>query len=272
MDTNTKDRWSGQALVADRTFLTEGICSLELMAEQVAAPARPGQFINVYCRDRSRLLPRPISICEADPNGRLRLVFRVAGAGTRELAALEKGQTCSILGPLGNGFPIEAAQGRRVLLVGGGIGIPPLLFTANALCTQPGTGVQAVLGYRSGVRDEDLFLADAFETATGRELLLATEDGSRGTKGNVLDAMRGGNVQADVIFACGPMPMLRALKDYAADAHMQCFLSLEERMACGVGACLACVCHSAEKDPHFGVRRKRVCAEGPVFDAKDIVL
>ena len=104
------------------------------------------------------------------------------------------------------------------------------------------------------------------------ELFIATEDGSTGTKGNVLDCIRENGLTADIIFACGPTPMLRALKAYAETEKIPCYLSLEQRMACGIGACLACVCHTTEKDEHSQVKNKRICAEGPVFEAGEIVL
>jgi dihydroorotate dehydrogenase electron transfer subunit len=103
-------------------------------------------------------------------------------------------------------------------------------------------------------------------------VLVATEDGSVGTKGNVLDAIRENGAKADVIYACGPLPMLRALKAYAAEQGMDCFISMEERMACGIGACLACVCKTKDVDAHSNVKNKRICKEGPVFDAREVEL
>ena len=101
---------------------------------------------------------------------------------------------------------------------------------------------------------------------------MATEDGSAGTEGNVLDAIRENGLDAEIIYACGPMPMLRALKEYAEKNHIECWISMEERMACGIGACLACVCNSTEKDAHSNVKNKRICKEGPVFNAKEVEL
>ena len=163
---------------------------------------------------------------------------------------------------MGNGFPLEAAEGKRVFLIGGGIGVPPMLETAKAL---KGEKI-IVLGYR----DSQMFLKDEFEK-TG-SVFAATEDGSFGTKGNVLDAIRENGLKGDVIFACGPTPMLRALKNWAAQEGIECYLSLEERMACGIGACLACVCQSKEVDEHSHVHNKRICKEGPVFRAEEVEL
>ena len=126
--------------------------------------------------------------------------------------------------------------------------------------------IQIVMGYR----DAATFLLDEFEEQG--ESFVATEDGSVGTKGNVMDAIRENVLEADVIYACGPMPMLRALKEYAAQQGMECYISMEERMACGIGACLACVCGSKDKDEHSNVHNKRICKEGPVFDAKEVEL
>ena len=169
---------------------------------------------------------------------------------------MKTGETLHIVGPLGNGFPKKE---KKAFLIGGGIGIPPMLQLAKELDCEK----QIVLGYR-----DELFLLDEFQKQG--EVYLATEDGSAGTKGNVLDAIRANALTADVIYACGPMPMLRALKTYAAENGIECWISMEERMACGIGACLACVCKSKEKDAHSNVNNKRICKEGPVFLAEEV--
>ena len=159
---------------------------------------------------------------------------------------------------------------KKAFLIGGGIGVPPMLELAKALHElnkdEEDNLVQSVLGYR----DSQMFLKDEFE-AYG-PVYAATEDGSFGTSGNVLDAIREQGLTADVIYACGPTPMLRALKAYAAEKGLECWLSLEEKMACGVGACLACVCRSKEVDDHSQVHNKRICKDGPVFRADEIEL
>lgn len=240
--------------------LAEGIFSMWLNAAEVAKEARPGQFIAVYTNDSSRLLPRPISICETDKeNGRLRIVYRIAGAGTLEFSGYKGGDRLDIMGPLGNGFPLKD---KRAFLIGGGIGIPPMLELAKSLSCEK----TAVIGYR----DQETFLAE--EIGKYADVVIASEDGSVGTKGNVLDAIREKGLQADVIYACGPTPMLKALKAYAAKNNIECWISLEEKMACGIGACLGCVCHSREVDEHSNIRNKRVCKDGPVFLADDVEL
>ena len=249
-----------KAAVYSQVQLAEGIFSMWLGAGEMAKAAVPGQFIAVYPNDSARLLPRPISICETDPEKELlRIVYRVAGEGTKELSSCRAGDTLSIMGPLGNGFPLKD---KKALLIGGGIGIPPMLELAKALSCEK----TAVLGYR----DSQTFLAEEIGKYAG--LVVATEDGSVGTKGTVLDAIKAQGLKADIIYACGPTPMLRALKEYAAKEGIECWISLEERMACGVGACLGCVCHSKDVDEHSNVRNKRVCKDGPVFLADEVEL
>lgn len=253
-----------QAVIAGQECLTDGIYSMWLQFPtdyNVAEMAVPGQFISMYCREGSRLLPRPISICERNPKeAKLRVVYRVVGAGTEEFSKMQAGTQIAVMGPLGNGF--SRRQGRAIL-IGGGIGIPPMLELAKTL-KQEGVEVQAILGYR----DADLFLKQEFDAYA--QTFVSTEDGSVGTKGNVIDAIRAENITGDVIYACGPMPMLRGVRDYATEQHIEAQISLEERMACGIGACLACVCNSKEKDAHSNVHNKRICKDGPVFDAGEI--
>lgn len=247
-----------EAVVKSQEMLADGVYSMVLSAPEIAGQAKAGQFVSVYTKDSSRLLPRPISLCGIDKEkGELRLVYRVAGAGTEEFSRYEAGEKVQVMGPLGNGFPLKE---KKAILIGGGIGIPPMLGLMKALdCERT-----AVLGYR----DSQLFLKDEFE-AFG-PVYVATEDGSAGTKGNVLDAIRANGVEGAVIYACGPTPMLRAIKAYAAENGIECYISLEERMACGIGACLACVCQSKEVDHHSNVHNKRICKDGPVFAAEEV--
>ncbi len=255
------------AKVGEAAALVPGIYSLWLEEIDFVKDAVPGQFISVYCEDKSRLLPRPISICEIDrKGGRLRIVYRTAGAGTMELSRRKPGERVMVMGSLGNGYRMDVIKNQEEahsLLIGGGIGIPPLLALAQAL---PGKKT-AVLGYR----DNQIFLKEEF-LSCGCEIAIATDDGSVGTKGNVIDAIRKGNLQGDQIFACGPTPMQRGVKAYAAENKIPAQLSLEERMACGIGACLGCVCKSTEIDAHSHVHNKRVCKDGPVFFAEEIEL
>lgn len=253
------ERKKEQAKVLSQEMLADGIYSLWIETE-AALTARPGQFVSVYTTDASKLLPRPISICEIDKEDKsLHLVYRVAGKGTEEFSQMQTGMHLDVLGPLGNGFPLKK---KKAFLIGGGIGIPPILELAKQLDCEK----QIVLGYRNS----DMFLLDDFKKQG--KVYVATEDGSYGVQGNVLDAIRENGLDAEIIYACGPTPMLRALKAYAAENKIECWISMEEKMACGIGACLACVCKSKEVDAHTNVHNKRVCKEGPVFAAEEVEL
>lgn len=260
------EKFQETVTVVSQKQIGTGIYDLTIQTKEIAAAAKAGQFVSVYSNDASKLLPRPISLCGIDRKaGTLRLVYRVTGehTGTEEFSRLQAGDTMKIMGPLGNGFTVE--RGRKAFLIGGGIGVPPMLQLAKEM-KDAGENFQIVMGYR----DAGTFLLDEFKEQG--ESFVATEDGSVGTKGNVLDAIRENHLDADVIYACGPTPMLRALKAYAEEQNMTCYVSMEERMACGIGACLACVCNSTEKDAHSNVKNKRICKEGPVFNAKEVEL
>lgn len=249
------------AMIKAKAELCPQIYDLWLYAPEVAKVSRPGQFLSIYCKDGSRLLPRPISICDVDDKKEsLRIVFRIAGKGTDEISHYEVSDNVDIMGPLGNGFTLDGYE--SAILFGGGIGIPPMLQLAkNLTCKKT-----IVLGYR----DDITFLAKEFEPYG--DVIIATEDGSVGIKGNVIDAIKKSNKGADIILACGPTPMLRGIKAYAAEKNIKAQLSLEEKMACGIGACLACVCKSKETDHHTHVNNKRICKDGPVFFADEIEL
>lgn len=228
---------------------------------ELTEDAHAGQFVAVYPHNAATLLPRPISICEVDRDrGRMRLVYRVAGKGTAEFSAYRMGDTLDVLGVLGNGFPLEKAAGKKVFVIGGGIGIPPMLQLAKELEAEK----HILLGYR----DQDLFLQE--DLGQYGQVYIATEDGSVGVQGNVMDIISVNELRADVIMACGPMPMLRAIKQYAAGQKIEAYISLEERMACGVGACLGCVCTTSRIDHHSHVNNARICTDGPVFEAGDV--
>ncbi len=252
-----------QAAVISSKRIGTDVMELVIKTKDVAVNSAAGQFVNLYCKDGARLLPRPISLCGVDKEaGTLRLVYRIVGKGTEEFSTLKEGDTIEVMGPLGNGFPLDNAD-KSAILMGGGIGIPPMIELAKELKEAGCSKITAVLGYR-----DELFLNE--DMAQYTDVVIATEDGSTGTKGNVLDAIREQGVTGEVIYACGPTPMLRAIKNYGMENNLITYLSLEERMACGIGACLACVCKSKEKDEHTNVNNKRVCKEGPVFLAEEV--
>ena len=257
-----------KAKVLEQTRIAQDIYDMRLSVS-FAGECVPGQFISLMTGDGSRLLPRPISICGIFEGG-LRLVYRVAGTGTEGFSKLKAGNELTVLGPLGNGFPLQACAGKKVLLIGGGIGIPPMLCAGKALKAAEGKDKPASVTYVVGYRTDDKYLYP--ELCESARTLVSTDDGSFGTHGTVLDALCAEGAEADVIFACGPKPMLRALKAYAEEKGIDLWISMEERMACGIGACLGCVCESTEVDAHSHVRNKRVCKDGPVFKSTEVVL
>lgn len=233
--------------------------------EQIASSSKAGQFVSLYCNNESRLLPRPISICEVNKEeGLVRFVYRVVGKGTDEFSKLKASDKISILGPLGNGFTLE---GKNVLIIGGGIGIPPLLELAKNLDGNK----HIVLGFK-----DEIFLKEDFEKYG--KVYICTEDGSKGIKGNVIDAVSLNNLledetnggKIDMIYTCGPLPMLRGLKELAEKNNIKIQISLEERMACGIGVCLSCVCKTKEKDAYTNIHNSRICVEGPVFYGNEV--
>lgn len=251
-----------QGIVISQRQLAEGIYDMTIRTS-LAKTTVPGQFICIYPKDRSTLLPRPISVCEVLGEDVLRIVYRVAGQGTKEFSSYAEGESIAVMGPIGNGFPLEEGKNKKVFLMGGGIGVPPILELSKALLTEK-EKKQIIMGYRN----QDTFLVEEF--AQYGTVYLATEDGSAGTKGNVMDAIRAQALEAEVIYACGPMPMLRAIKAYASQKGIPAYISLEEHMACGVGACLGCVVKTKEVDHHSHVRNARICTEGPVFEASQV--
>lgn len=253
------------ARVLSQEMIAPGIYDMWLQTD-LSKEAAAGQFVGVYPKDKSTLLPRPISICQVDKeNEKLRIVYRVAGKGTDEFSHCQPGEELDLLGVLGNGFPLQAAEGKSVVLMGGGIGIPPMVELAREL-QEAGEEVAVIVGYR----DSQLFLKEDLERYA--RVYIATEDGSEGVKGNVLTVMDEKQISAQVIMACGPMPMLRAIKNYAKGKEIKAYISLEERMACGVGACLGCVCQTTNKNAHSHVNNARICTDGPVFDAQEVAI
>lgn len=252
------------AKVISQKSISTGIYDLWLETE-LASEAHAGQFIGVYTTDASKILPRPISICQVakkdngDEINGLRLVYRITSetSGTANISKLQAGDEVYIIGILGNGYDLTKV-GEHPVLMGGGIGIPPMLELAREINPNP----VVIAGYRNN----DLFLKEDLEKAA--TVYVATEDGSVGTKGNVLDVMKSQDIECDVIMACGPMPMLRAIAAYAKENGIKAYISLEERMACGVGACLGCVAKTKEVDHHSHVNNTRICTDGPVFDAE----
>lgn len=245
--------------ILEKQELAKGIFSFVVKAGEMAKASQPGQFANILVPGKT--LRRPISICDVDKTAEtLRFVFEIRGEGTEILAGYQVGDSFDILGPLGNGCYQLGDTSRKALFVGGGIGVPPLLYPAK----QFGVNATVVLGFRS---KDAMILKEDFEQA-GCKVIVATDNGTYGHHGLVTECLD--DVQADVIFACGPMPMLKALCKIADEQQIECQISLEERMACGIGACLGCACKTKREDGSetYG----HVCKDGPVFDYHKLVL
>lgn len=231
--------------------LARGVYELTLSGDTSAITA-PGQFVNI--RIDGFYLRRPISVCDWE-DGKLTLIYKTVGEGTQAMADMPAGARLDLLTGLGNGFSLENS-GNMPLLVGGGVGAPPLYALAKLLL-QAGRTVTVVLGFAGAA---DAFYLDEF-TALGAQVLCAAQDGSLGTPGTVIDALRTNKPIFDYSYACGPMPMLRALYDYT-DVPGQ--FSFEERMGCGFGACMGCTCHTITGS-------KRICKDGPVLTREEIL-
>jgi len=225
----------------------------------------PGQFVHVKVTAGSDpLLRRPISICSVDHStNQFTMLYRVSGNGTRVLSDLVEGAQVSVLGPLGNGFPLDfLKKGEHALLIGGGIGVPPLYELSKRL-TDRGVKVTHILGFQ---QKDAVFYQKQFEQLG--DTYIATVDGSIGTKGFVTSVVEEFAIQPDAYFTCGPNPMLRAVETMFTDTPG--FISMEQRMGCGIGACLACVCHVGGDDT--GLLYKKVCTDGPVFKSGEVVI
>ena len=233
--------------------IAEGIFDMRLAYDQPDLPVQCGQFAHVYVPGKS--LRRPISVCDAR-NGVLRLVYQVKGEGTEIMSRMPAGGTVDVLVPLGNGFTVES--GKRYCLIGGGIGVPPMLYTA-AQCEDP-----LII---TGFRNRSLVILQDDLRQLG-ETLLCTDDGTAGEKGFVTDLLRQRIVEVDEVCACGPTPMLKAIAAVCREFDKPCQISLEERMGCGVGACLVCAVKVRKNGEEL---MQHVCKNGPVFRAEEVV-
>jgi dihydroorotate dehydrogenase electron transfer subunit len=254
-----------QMKIVSHTQIAEDIFELTLAGELVQAMNDPGQFVHVKVSDGiDPLLRRPISIANIDQEKQeCTLIYRKEGLGTRVLSEKNIDQSVDVLGPLGNGFPVdEVGVGETALLVGGGIGVPPLYELSKRLVAK-GVKVIHVLGFQS---KSAVFYEEKF-SGLG-ETYIATVDGTVGTKGFVTDVISNNGITFDTLYSCGPTPMLKALEVAFPDRNA--YISLEERMGCGIGACFACVCH-LQDDPD-GYTYKKVCSDGPVFKVGEVVL
>lgn len=248
----------GKFLLLKKSVLAKQIYDFTVLCPDIAQNASVGQFIHIL--PAGHTLRRPISICEINKQkGTLRIVFEAKGDGTTELADTPQGANLDIVGPLGHGFTLIPGI-DKVVIAGGGIGVPPLLPIAQHY----GSKATVILGFRSA---DAVILKKDFET-TGAKVIICTDDGSAGVHGLVTVPLKDEIQNADVVMSCGPIPMLKAISAVSEQADVPCQVSLEERMGCGVGACLVCACKVKKNgEEHFG----HVCKDGPVFDSKEVM-
>ena len=245
--------------------MAEGTFWLEFDAPEIARLTAPGQFMMVGFGARNRgapYLPRPNSVASTR-DGRVGLLVRVYGGGSRRITQLRPGDEALILGPLGSRFQLGAA--RKILCVAGGVGLAPFLMLPDWTSREaPDTRVQLVYGERFGAA---VFDPDKIRQLTGLSADIYTEDGSVGRKGLVTDGIDFGGV--DLVLSCGPTPMLKAVRALAIEAGVACQLAVEEHMACGMGACIGCAIETVDPDTG-GACYSLVCTDGPVFAAEQL--
>ena len=247
-----------QAKILKNERYAEQIYEMVLFAPEVTALAKAGQFINIYTGKGEMLLTRPISLCEVDKKeGTLRLLYQTVGKGTKYFSSLAKGNSLKILGALGNGFSIQPEHQQHIL-IGGGIGVPPMLELAKTLKGD----ISVFIGAKSTP-----ILVEDFKKL-GANVFVATDNGSVGFHGTVLDVLQQKQPKADMIYACGPKMMLKAVSTWAEKNQMPVQVSMEERMACGIGACVGCAIPIKKGNDWQNLK---VCKDGPVFWGKDII-
>lgn len=248
----------GKYPIISKQAIAKGIFDLTIKCPEIAEITKTGQFAQVSAE--GFFLRRPISICDIDKEkGTIRLVFEVRGKGTDKISELNKGDSIDIIAPLGNGFKV--LDGKKAICIGGGIGTPPMVGIAK----EYGKNATVISGFRSA---NAVILQDDFK-AQGNETILCTDDGTSGIHGFVTDALKEKlqTEKPDIIYACGPMPMLKAVVTIAEEYGIESQVSLEQRMACGVGACLVCVCRTVKDGKEIF---SHVCTDGPVFDGKEV--
>lgn len=244
--------------IISKAEIAQGIYEICFKSRPIAETAEPGQFVHIRIgKGLDPLLRRPISICKADAaKGIVSLVYQVIGRGTKALTEYMPGEALDVMGPLGKGFPVS--EKGKCAVIGGGIGNAPLLELASRL-----KNCDAYLGFR-----EQGYKVEEFEACCGK-VHLASDDGSIGTKGFVtglFDNLK----QYDAVYTCGPKPMMRRVKEICRRDGVKCYVSVEERMGCGIGACLVCACKTQEADGNWHYRK--ACKDGPVFDAEEVML
>ncbi|MFA5659062.1 MAG: dihydroorotate dehydrogenase electron transfer subunit [Oscillospiraceae bacterium] len=251
----------GKFQVIEKKAIAKGMFDMTVLCKDAAEISKPGQFVHILAEGFS--LRRPVSICEINKEkGTLRIVFEVRGKGTEEISRINTGELIDMIAPLGGrGFTLLEPD-KKAICVGGGIGTPPMLELAKHY----GENATVISGFRTAslvILQKDFF-------DTGANTILCTDDGSTGIKGVVTDPLKEciSNEKPDIIYSCGPKGMLRAVCQIADENGISTQVSLEERMGCGVGACLVCACKTMRNgEEHMA----HVCQDGPVFDSKEVI-
>lgn len=273
----TKEIVMGKVL--ENLEIAKDIFKMTIQSAKVVADAHAGQFVNVYMQDKSMLLPRPISICSMKEDT-VTLVYGVVGKGTSELSTYKIGDMIKTSTSLGNGFMIEKilnelevrteCENKVIALVGGGVGVSPLVGLARAIRDMQKnietTRIVAIIGFQ----EEPFLVEELEETCNG--VYITTDNGSAGFKGNVLEFIKQEKIKADYYLACGPKPMLKALVYHCEEANTPIQISMEERMGCGYGACVGCVCKTKQiTKSGIELVSKKICKDGPVFLGSEVV-
>ena len=244
--------------VISKSMLNEDTALIEFLCPEIASSAVPGQFVNVTC---SNFLRRPFGVASVNKdNGTFKVGIKIIGEGTEELASLQEGEGTWILGPLGNGFELND---DKYILVGGGTGVFPVNFLYERLSSE-GRTVKVVQGFRD---QSQIIMNDP-------SYILTTDAGDAGLKGNCCDGLNTlseDDIKGATVLCVGPMPMMRAVSAWASDKGLNCYVSLEQRMACGIGICLVCVCKIKAEEEGIPFDHKRCCKDGPVFDSKEVI-
>jgi dihydroorotate dehydrogenase electron transfer subunit len=271
-------KFSGYFPLVRREKLTPSVFKFTFSAPEIASAARPGQFVQIRTSDDYfPLWPRPFSINSVDrTRGELSVIFKIFGRGTSQLAGIGDGHRLHILGPLGNGFPLLSHE-SSIIMAGGGVGMPPLYFSASSL-VENGYPAERIV-FISGAKTKNALLDDRGLAQLGTNLIICTDDGSAGERGTVVDLLEK-EMQARseaVIFACGPAGMLAGADRMLVRRKMRGYLSLEALMPCGYGICSGCAVgvrppvDRGPTDDNRPYRLKRVCVDGPVFESGEVI-
>jgi dihydroorotate dehydrogenase electron transfer subunit len=253
--------------IVEMESLSLDIIKMTIYSSQIAQNILPGQFVNIKCEDGiNAYLRRPISVCDIDKiNNTVDFVFQVKGKGTFALAMKRAGDYVDLMGPLGTGFDISGKY-KNIIVLGGGIGISPLL---NLLKESHATTKKAILGFRN----KRAIVLDAEFLSASDDLVICTDDGSYGREGFVTEALKDSleTEDADIIYVCGPEGMIKRAVDIANKYGVKCQVSMEQRMGCGIGACLVCVCKTVDDAHPDGWDYSHVCKHGPVFWSQEVI-